>query len=206
MFAKLFRKGTKQGDNDTIKQKAISASECPEMKLRPRKEGNKLAVVACGWFWGKNLARCCMQLSTTEALTLHSFLCLGPQLKFEKTRGVARCIVGYSGGKQPNPTYRRMKDHTESVLIEFDPTQIRYDELLVKWARMAYPYGKESTQYRNAIFFTNFDQQAIAEELVDKMQNQGREKGKKVYVDIEPVTKFYRAEKYHQSFMAKRGA
>lgn len=99
-----------------------------------------------------------------------------------------------------------MKDHTESVLIEFDPTEIRYDELLVKWARMAYPYSREKTQYRNAIFFTNFDQQAIAEALVNKMREQGKEKGKKVYVDIEPVTKFYRAEEYHQSFMAKRGA
>lgn len=130
----------------------------------------------------------------------------GPQLKFERTLGVARCIVGYSGGKSLNPTYQRIKDHTEALLVEYDPAVIRYDELLVKWARNAYPYGKEKTQYRNAIFFTNFDQQSIAEEVCAKIRDQGKAKGQQVHIEIEQITKFYKAEGYHQDFLAKRGA
>jgi peptide-methionine (S)-S-oxide reductase len=115
-------------------------------------------------------------------------------------------VVGYSGGKLPNPTYQRIKDHTEALLVEYDPAEIRYDELLVKWARNAFPYGKAKTQYRNAIFFTNFDQQDVAEELCAKIREQGKAKGQAVHIDIEPVTKFYKAEGYHQDFLAKRGA
>ena len=138
--------------------------------------------------------------------TTHPRFSQGPQLKFERITGVARCTVGYSGGKQPGPTYQRIKDHTESLLVEYNPEMIRYEELLVKWARMAFPYAKAKSQYRNAIFYTNFDQQAIAEEAFGKIREQGTAKGIRVYVDIEPVTKFYQAEDYHQKFLIRRGA
>jgi hypothetical protein len=40
--------------------------------------------------------------------------------------------VGYSGGKELDPTYRSIKDHTESVLIEFNPNVISYENLLIE--------------------------------------------------------------------------
>jgi len=39
---------------------------------------------------------------------------------------------GYSGGKELNPTYRSIKDHTESVLIEFNPNVITFEDLLIE--------------------------------------------------------------------------
>jgi peptide-methionine (S)-S-oxide reductase len=44
--------------------------------------------------------------------------------------GVARCVVGYSGGIEPNPNYGNMKDFTESVLVEFDPSIVSYEQIL----------------------------------------------------------------------------
>jgi hypothetical protein len=41
-------------------------------------------------------------------------------------------MVGYSGGKELNPTYRRIKDHTESVLIEFDPNVLSFEDVLIE--------------------------------------------------------------------------
>ena len=31
-------------------------------------------------------------------------------------------VVGYTGGKELNPTYQSIKDSTEAVLIEYDPS------------------------------------------------------------------------------------
>ena len=39
-------------------------------------------------------------------------------------------VVGYTGGKELNPTYHNIKDATESVLIEFDPEIILYEQIL----------------------------------------------------------------------------
>lgn len=41
-------------------------------------------------------------------------------------------VIGYSGGKELNPTYKRIKDHTESVLVEFDPSVLSFEEVLVE--------------------------------------------------------------------------
>jgi peptide-methionine (S)-S-oxide reductase len=113
-------------------------------------------------------------------------------------------VVGYSGGQQLNPTYRQIKDHTEALLIEYDPLVLTYEDLLVEYARQNYafsPSGK--TQYRSALWYNDAEQQQIAQETVKSIE--AGSQGKKVYIDVEPVTRFYRAEEYHQKFMSKRG-
>lgn len=68
--------------------------------------------------------------------------------------GVERCIVGYSGGLQADPTYSQMKDHTESYLVEFDIKLTTYERILEKWKSISSPYPSDR-QYRTAIFFAN---------------------------------------------------
>ena len=34
--------------------------------------------------------------------------------------------VGYAGGTTENPTYHNLGDHTETIQIDYDPTQISY--------------------------------------------------------------------------------
>ena len=109
-------------------------------------------------------------------------------------RGVQRCIVGYSGGVEPNPSYYEMKDYTESVFVEFDPRQVSYEMILRKWRSISEPYPSKR-QYRSAVFYANKEQERIARDFCKNMD----------YVDVEPVTKFYMAEERHQNFLARLG-
>jgi peptide-methionine (S)-S-oxide reductase len=114
-------------------------------------------------------------------------------------KGVERVIVGYAGGKQPNPTYYKIKDHTEALFIEFNPQQVTYWQILEMW--LDYPWKLEPRQYRSAILFTSLAQQDEA--LYFLAQSKSNER---LYADVELVTKFYQAEVYHQNYLAKRQA
>jgi len=116
--------------------------------------------------------------------------------------GVERCVVGYSGGKELKPTYRSIKDHTEALLIEFNPDVVAYEDLLISWSKMHSPTSKARCQYRSAVWYLNGDQQAEAEGILEGMI--AVTKGK-VTSQVEPVTRFYRAEEYHQNYMSKGG-
>ena len=52
---------------------------------------------------------------------------------FPKIIGVAHAIVGYTGGKHPNPTFKNMQDHTQALLIEYNPKIITYLQILAAW-------------------------------------------------------------------------
>lgn len=39
-------------------------------------------------------------------------------------------VVGYTGGKERNPTYQNIMDATEAFLVEFDPSVISYERIL----------------------------------------------------------------------------
>ena len=85
-------------------------------------------------------------------------------------------------------------DHTESVLIEYDPSQITFREILNTWRSLGTPYPAK-TQYRWAVFYLNEAQREIAEEFCKDME----------HVDVEPATKFYMAEARHQDFLDRLG-
>jgi len=45
-------------------------------------------------------------------------------------QGVIRTRVGYAGGDSDDPVYYNLDGHTETVQVDFDPTQISYEELV----------------------------------------------------------------------------
>lgn len=116
-------------------------------------------------------------------------------------RGVHTVVVGYTGGIQPNPTYRAIKDSTEAVLIEYDPEVISYEDILNAWKKQHYPFYPDKPQYRSAIWVRDDKEKIIAEKIVNSW---AFETGKKIFTDIELVTKFYRAEEYHQDYLKKQ--
>jgi peptide-methionine (S)-S-oxide reductase len=124
-----------------------------------------------------------------------------PQLRFGQVKGVVRCEVGYSGGCALMPTYRQIKDHTEALLIEFDPKIVGYDDLLIVWSRMHRPTRETKCQYRSAIWYLNEDQKEAAAEVLAGMQAGSRER---LVSSVEKATRFYRAEEYHQDFVLKQ--
>jgi len=120
---------------------------------------------------------------------------------FGKMEGVQRCVVGYTGGKQRNPTYQRILDHTEALLIEFDPSQTSYKTLLEAWIRMHAPHlpsGK--CQYRSVVWYTNDEQK----EMVEGVFREIKKSRGAIHSGVEPAIDFYQAEDYHQDFMLKQ--
>lgn len=117
--------------------------------------------------------------------------------------GVVDCVVGYAGGVAPDPTYQNIQDYTESLLIEYNPDIISYQDILQEWSSMDYPLVQQKTQYKSAIFCINEHQEQQAQEFVEALREKYAEKGP-IYVDVQPITTFYRAEEYHQDFLAKQ--
>src|SRR6266480_2877895 len=70
----------------------------------------------------------------TEKATFGAGCFWGVEEIFRNVKGVLSTSVGYAGGTQENPTYQNVctdkTGHAEVVAVEFDPSQVSYDELL----------------------------------------------------------------------------
>jgi methionine-S-sulfoxide reductase len=112
--------------------------------------------------------------------------------------GVVRTRVGYAGGKQRNPTYHSLGDHTETVEIDYDPARISYEKLLsVFWMSHDPAAGSWSRQYMAAVFFHNEEQQTLALKSRDRESSRLKTS---IKTEILPYTGFTPAEDYHQKF------
>lgn len=110
--------------------------------------------------------------------------------------------VGYAGGTTPDPTYRSMGDHTETVQIDYDPSVITYDELLTEfWASHRPTRPAASRQYASIIFHSTEAEREAAEASRAALE---RSVGR-LYTDIVPLERFYLAEEYHQHYYEKNG-
>ncbi|MFC1931236.1 peptide-methionine (S)-S-oxide reductase MsrA [Chloroflexota bacterium] len=118
--------------------------------------------------------------------------------RFGSTQGVIRTRSGYSGGTTENPTYEHIGDHSETVQIDYDPTQTSYEELLEIFWNSHNPAAEPwSKQYRSAIFYHDEEQKRLA--LESKAREEARIK-QQIYTAIIPASEFYLAEDYHQKF------
>ena len=137
----------------------------------------------------------------------------GVEESFRKVSGVVRVEVGYTGGDVPNPTYEDVcaggTGHAEAVEVEYDPAQVSFEELLdVLWSihdpttlnRQGPDVGN---QYRSAIFFHTPQQEAAAKASKDKLEESGRFSSS-IVTEITPAVEFYKAEEYHQQYLAKQ--
>lgn len=147
---------------------------------------NDLATFGSGCFW------------CTEAI-------------FLDLKGVIKVTSGYAGGIVENPTYEQVcsgtTGHAEVVQVEFDPAVISYEQLLEVFFLTHNPttlnrQGNDvGTQYRSVVFYHDEEQQVLAQKILKKID------GEKVYdapivTSLEPYTKFYPAEAYHQNYFA----
>jgi peptide-methionine (S)-S-oxide reductase len=150
----------------------------------------------------------------TEKATFGAGCFWGVEETFRNLKGVLATAVGYAGGTKENPTYEDVctdkTGHAEVVEVEFDPSQITYDQLLdVFWSNhnptTVNRQGPDvGTQYRSAIFYHSPEQKAAAEAARKKIDSSGRFR-QPVVTQIEPAPKFWRAEEYHQRYLEKRG-
>lgn len=138
----------------------------------------------------------------------------GVESAFRELPGVTDAAVGYLGGTLDNPTYKDVcsgtTGHAEVVEVTYDPAQVTYEQLLDLFWKMHNPttlnqQGPDfGTQYRSAIFFHTPEQRMAAEHSKQALGASGRF-SRPIVTEVTPASTFYRAEEYHQQYLAKRG-
>ena len=133
---------------------------------------------------------------------------------FRQTKGVTNAVAGYAGGTTQNPTYHDVcsdtTGHAEVVEVEFDPAQVSYEELLDVFWRNHDPTTRNrqgpdfGSQYRSVVFYHSPEQKAAAEAKRAELEKSGRFR-RPIVTQIESAPTFYRAEEYHQQYLAKHG-
>jgi peptide-methionine (S)-S-oxide reductase len=138
----------------------------------------------------------------------------GVEAQFRKIKGVTATRVGYTGGHVADPSYTMVcqgnTQHAEAIEIDYDPTQISYNELLGIFWQVHNPTSLNKqgpdmgSQYRSAIFFHTPSQEQEATASRAAEQQSGRWQ-KQIVTEIIPATTFYVAEDYHQRYLEKQG-
>jgi peptide methionine sulfoxide reductase msrA/msrB len=164
----------------------LKGQEVPEKQTAPK---TAKAAFAAGCFWGS-------------------------QEDFEKVPGVISTTVGYMGGKLAHPTYEDVctdqTGHAETVLVEYDPTKVTYDQLLeVFWSHhdpttLNRQGPDEGTQYRSVAFYYSPEQQKAALTSIAKLTADHRF-SRPIVTQVVAATDFWKAEEYHQHYLDKNG-
>jgi peptide-methionine (S)-S-oxide reductase len=141
------------------------------------------------------------------------FWCL--EAVFDDLRGVLSVESGYSGGEVENPTYRQVcagtTGHAEVVQVTFDPQVVSFRELLEVFFTIHDPttpnrQGADvGTQYRSAIFYHSPEQQEVAQQTIDEL-NEQQIWDAPIVTELTPFEKFYVAEDYHQEYFANNAS
>jgi len=136
----------------------------------------------------------------------------GVEEAFRRSGKVLDTCVGYIGGYALNPSYKQIcsdkTGHAEACQVEYDPAMVEYSELLrIFWAshdptQLNRQGPDRGSQYRSAIFC--HDQEQEREALASKEVEQAKY-SKPIVTEIKPADQFWRAEDYHQQYLAKTG-
>ena len=131
---------------------------------------------------------------------------------FLQVKGVISVSSGYSGGFIKNPSYREVCNgttgHAEVVKITFDPSVIKYSEILDIFFHTHDPTtlnkqgGDVGTQYRSVIFYNNVQQKSEAEKIIKDLEESSIF-SRPIVTAVEKLTNFYMAEDYHQNYFAE---
>tara|TARA_B100000749_G_C18398789_1_gene453742 strand:- start:320 stop:928 length:609 start_codon:yes stop_codon:yes gene_type:complete len=160
----------------------------PVAAAKAKESGLKTAIFAGGCFWG------------VEAV-------------FSHVKGVKSAVSGYHGGTKRQAKYNIVSsgvtDHVEAVKITYDPSQIRYDQLLrIFFSVVADPTLRNrqgpdrGAQYNAEIIPTSAEQRRVAQAYLDQMKRSGLW-NKPIVTSVVAAKTFYPAEAYHQNFALK---
>ena len=128
---------------------------------------------------------------------------------YQRVVGVISVKPGYAAGHTQNPTYKEVcsgdTGHAEVARIEFDPSQVTYNQLLnVLWqahdpTTLNQQGADRGTQYRSAVFYHNEIQKDVAKKSIKETNASGYFENP-IVTTLEPLTAFYPAEDYHDNY------
>lgn len=122
--------------------------------------------------------------------------------------GVVATEVGYAGGEHSNPTYEHHPGYAETVKVTYDDEKTTYQALLDFFFRIHDPTTKNrqgndvGSSYRSAIFYETDMQLHEAKAMIERTNTSGLYKDP-VVTTLEPLTRYYKAEEYHQDYLQK---
>ncbi|NOI68745.1 peptide-methionine (R)-S-oxide reductase MsrB [Vibrio sp. 99-8-1] len=130
----------------------------------------------------------------------------------EQLDGVVDVVSGYSGGHLDNPQYKQVSSgksgHIEVIQVSYDADTLSYEQVLDHFFRHIDPTDSKGSfvdrgpQYRPAIFFHNQEQQQIAEQFMQEIDQSGIFL-KPLATELIAFEKFWPAEDYHQDYYKK---
>jgi peptide-methionine (S)-S-oxide reductase len=153
--------------------------------------------------------RQCSSLPAIKEATYGMGCFWDPAESLLKVNGVIGTTAGYTGNPNAEeaPTYDNVcfgREWVEGVRVRYDDEKISYEELLEAFFEAQKPkFG--SRQYASIIFPHDPEQQKIAIEWIEANKARQRNDGwTPEMTTVEPLTKFFKAEGYHQRYWQKQ--
>lgn len=132
----------------------------------------------------------------------------GVEHMMELVPGVKDAVSGYANGTVDNPDYRQVvtggTGHRETVMVSYDPSLVTLEELTELYFSAIDPTVRNrqgndiGTQYQTGIYYED----EADGELIRKLADAERQKHSAFVVEIAPLTSFWKAEDYHQDYLA----
>jgi peptide methionine sulfoxide reductase msrA/msrB len=144
----------------------------------------------------------------------------GVEKYFEHLDGVKSAQSGYAGGSYKDPTYKKVLQHRVAkgdVINHAEVVEVIYDDEVISTQKLIKSFWElhDPTQgdrqgndrgnnYRSALYYTTEAQKEIALQTREIYQKLLKKSGYgKITTEIKPLKKFYKAEDYHQDYLAK---
>lgn len=149
---------------------------------------------------------------TIEKVLLGAGCFWGVEKIFKTIPGIVSTEVGYAGGTTKNPTYEDVctgkTNHAEVVLVGFNPEVISYKGVLDIFFKLHDPttlnrqHNDIGTQYRSVIFTFNDEQNKMAIEKIQEIENSNFFKNP-ILTQVMTLPEYFSAETYHQDYLTK---
>src|SRR5210317_1670874 len=181
-----------------------------------------LSTYICIFLISQNLhATLAINDATTHAekIVLGSGCFWGAEKGYESLPGVIDAVSGYADGKGVRASYREItklknkfnnNNHAEVVEVTYNKNVISTKELLMHYFESHDPtqvnrQGNDiGTQYRSIILYSTQEQKKIIYKVLNAYQDLLSAAGYgPIATSVKPIEKFYKAEKYHQDYIAK---
>ena len=155
----------------------------------------------------------------SEKIVLGSGCFWGAEKGYESLPGVIDAVSGYADGKGVKASYREItklknkfndNNHAEVVEVTYNKNLISTEALLMHFFESHDPtqvnrQGNDiGTQYRSTILYSTAQQKKVIDEVLQTFQGLLSAAGYgPIATSVKPLKKFYKAEKYHQDYIAK---
>jgi peptide-methionine (S)-S-oxide reductase len=147
-------------------------------------------------------------MSTSKKAYIAGGCFWGMEELFRVRPGILDTEVGYIGGENERPSYKFHPGHAEGIELTYDTRATSFKEILDYFYRVHNPTtvdqqgNDRGSSYRSAIFFQDDEEKAIAEEVINIVEDSNKWEGK-VVTTLEPYSTFWPAEPEHQDYLVR---